>query len=151
LYVDGGIGCNNPVAQVLDEADLVFGTRKVTCVISIGTGTAETIAIPKFTLFHHILPLDVVKAMCSIATDCEHSAQEVAQRFQDMPNVYFRFNREQGMQTIGLGQWERLDGVAIHTDQYMRTPEVDRKLDGAVSTIRGRRTLPTAQIGMRAV
>jgi predicted acylesterase/phospholipase RssA len=150
-YIDGGMGCNNPITQVLDEAELVFSTRKVACIVSVGTGKAETIAIPKPTWFQQVLPLDVVGALRGIATDCEHSAQEVARRFQGMPNVYFRFNVEQGMQTIGLGQWEQLDGVATHTDQYMRVQDVDQNLDSAVSAIRERRALiPTVQIGMEA-
>jgi hypothetical protein len=150
-YIDGGMGCNNPITQVLDEAELVFSTRKVACIVSVGTGKAETIAIPKPTWFQQVLPLDVVRAMCGIATDCEHSehsAQEVARRFQGMPNVYFRSNVEQGMQAIELGQWEQLDGVATHTEQYMRMQEVDKKLDSAVSAIRERRAvISTVQIG----
>jgi predicted acylesterase/phospholipase RssA len=150
-YIDGGLGCNNPISQVLEEAELVFSTRKVACVISVGTGKAETIAIPTPSLLQQVLPLDVVNAMRGIATDCERSAQEVARRFQGMPNVYFRFNVEQGMQTIGLEQWEQLDGVATHTDQYMRMQEVDRNLDAAVSAIRESRPLiPTAQISKEA-
>ena len=44
-YVDGGMGCNNPVQQVLQEAELLFPDRHVACVISIGTGQAHTIGI----------------------------------------------------------------------------------------------------------
>jgi hypothetical protein len=110
-------------------------------------GKAETIAIPKPTRFQHILPRDVVKAMCGITTDwAQHSRSCAA-----LLNIYFRFNVEQGMRTIGLGQWEQLDGVATHTDQYMRMQEVDQKLDSAVSAIWEHRALiPTVQIGMEA-
>ena len=146
-YVDGGMGCNNPIMQVLEEAELVFPSRRVACVISIGTGQAQTLAIPRPGRLQQILPLDVVKAICGIATDCEWHAQEVARRVQGMPNVYFRFNVEHGMQSIGLGQWERLDEVATHTGQYMRMVEVDQKLDAAVAAVRARKTtVPTATI-----
>jgi predicted acylesterase/phospholipase RssA len=149
-YIDGGVGCNNPIAQLLDEAALVFSTRKVACVISIGSGKPATIGIQRPALFQLGLPGDVVKAMRAIAMDCENSAEEVARRFHGLPGVYFRFNVEQGMQAIGLDQWERLNEVATHTDQYMRTQEVDHKLDAALSAIRERRAfVPTAQIGMK--
>jgi predicted acylesterase/phospholipase RssA len=146
-YVDGGMGCNNPIAQVLEEAELVFPTRRVACIISIGAGQAQTLAIPRPGWFQQVLPLDLVEAMRGIATDCEQKAQEVARHFQGMPDVYFRFNVEHGMQSIGLAQWEKLDEVATHTGQYMRMVEVDQKLDAAVAAVRARKTtVPTATI-----
>src|SRR5580704_4178335 len=44
-FIDGGLGCNNPIAQVFEEAELVFPDRSVACVISIVTGQAEMISI----------------------------------------------------------------------------------------------------------
>jgi predicted acylesterase/phospholipase RssA len=150
-YVDGGMGCNNPITQVLEEADLVFPGQHVACVISIGTGQARTIAIPTPGWLQQVLPLDVVKAIQGIATDCERSAQEVARRFRGIHNVYFRFNVEQGMQSVGLAQWEKLDEVAIHTNQYIRVEEVDQRLDDAVAAVRERRkTVATAQLSTGA-
>ena len=150
-YVDGGMGCNNPIIQVLEEAHLIFPSRKVACIISIGTGQAQTIIIPKSGRLRQVLPLDVVSAIKGIATDCERSAQDVAQRFQGIPNVYFRFNVEQGMQRIGLAEWDRLREVATHTRQYTRMKEVDQKLDAAVTAVKDRKTtVPTAQIGIEA-
>jgi predicted acylesterase/phospholipase RssA len=148
-YVDGGMGCNNPIAQVLEEAELVFPTRRVACIISIGAGQAQTLAIPRPGWLQQVLPLDVVTAVRGIATDCEQKAQEVAHRFQGLPDFYFRFNVEQGMQSIGLAQWDRLDEVTTHTGQYMRMVEVNQKLDATVAAVRARRaTIPTAQISM---
>ena len=134
-YVDGGMGCNNPVQQVLQEAELVFPDRHVACVVSIGTGQARTIGIPKPGLFQRVLPLQVVDAMRKIATDCEASAQVAARRFERTPGVYFRFNVEQGLQEVGLEQWEKLDKVRAHTGQYIRMADVDPRLDAAVASI----------------
>ena len=144
-YVDGGMGCNNPVQQVLQEAELVFPDRHVACIISIGAGQARTLSIPKLGWFQRVLPLQVVEAIRKIATDCEESAQVVARRFERTPGIYFRFNVEQGLQEIGLEQWERLDGVRAHTGQYTRMADVDPRLDAAVTSICGRqRVVPTA-------
>jgi predicted acylesterase/phospholipase RssA len=134
-YIDGGMGCNNPIAHVLEEARLLFPGQPVTCVISIGTGKAQTIAIPKPGWVEQILPLGVIVAIRGIATDCEQSAQEVAHCFRRDPNIYFRFNVEQGMQSIGPTQWEGLDEVATHTGQYMWWVEVDEKLEAAVGAL----------------
>ncbi len=45
-FVDGTLGYNNPIEQVLEEAKLVFPGRKVACVVSIGTGIASAITFP---------------------------------------------------------------------------------------------------------
>ena len=132
------MGCNNPVQQILQEAELVFPDRHVACIISIRTGQAQTIGIPKPGWFQRVLPLQVVDAIRKIATDCEASAQVTAHRFERTPGVYFRFNVEQGLQEVGLEQWERLDVVRAHTGQYIRMANIDPKLDAAVASICGR-------------
>ena len=150
-YVDGGMGCNNPVQQVLQEAELLFPDRHVACIVSIGAGQAQTIGIPKPGWFQPVLPFQVVDAIRQIATDCEASAQVAAQRFERTPGVYFRFNVEQGLQEVRLEQWERLDAVRAHTGQYIRMADVDRKLDTAVASICGRqRVVPTVHTSMAA-
>ena len=137
-FVDGGMGCNNPVEQVLQEADLMFPHRHVACIISIGAGQAWTIGIPKPGR-----KLQVVNALRKIATDCEASAQIAARRFERTPGVYFRFTVEQGLQEVRLEQWERLDEVRAHTGQYIRMADVDQKLDAAVASICGRQMVVT--------
>src|SRR5882724_8804853 len=37
-FVDGGIGRNNPINQVLQETELMFADRHISCIISIGAG-----------------------------------------------------------------------------------------------------------------
>ena len=142
-FVDGGMGCNNPVQQVLQEAELVFPDRHVACIVSIGTGQAQMIGIPKPGR-----DVQVVEALRKMATDCEASAQVAARRFERTPGVYFRFNVEQGFQDVQLEQWERLDEVRAHTGQYIRMADVDPRLDAAVASICGRqRAVPTVHAG----
>jgi patatin-like phospholipase/acyl hydrolase len=41
-YVDGALGCNNPVNQVIEESGLIYGKeRTIDCVVSIGTGQRD--------------------------------------------------------------------------------------------------------------
>jgi predicted acylesterase/phospholipase RssA len=148
-FIDGAFGRNNPIGQVFEEAELVFPNGRVACAISIGTGQAQTIAIPKPGLFQRILPSDVVNAIVKIATHCERTAEETERRFKPSPNIYFRLNVEQGMQNITLAQWDRLGEVATHTNQYLLKAEVDQKLEAAVKAIRERRgVIATTQLGM---
>ena len=45
-YVDAGIGCNNPIKQVMAEAARVFGEEApVGCIISIGTGQSGSVGL----------------------------------------------------------------------------------------------------------
>jgi predicted acylesterase/phospholipase RssA len=148
-FIDGAFGRNNPIGQVFEEAELVFPNGRVACAISIGTGQAQTIAIPKPGLFQRILPSGVINAIVKIATHCERTAEETERRFKPSPNIYFRLNVEQGMQNITLAQWDRLGEVATHTNQYLLKAEVDQKLEAAVKAIRERRgVIATTQLGM---
>ena len=148
-FIDGAFGRNNPIGQVFEEAELVFPSGRVACAICIGTGQAQTIAIPKPGLFQRILPSDVVNAIVKIATHCERTAEETERRFKPSPNIYFRLNVEQGMQNITLAQWDRLGEVATHTNQYLLKAEVDQKLEAAVKAIREQRgVIATTQLGM---
>jgi len=148
-FIDGAFGRNNPIGQVFEEAELVFPSGRVACAISIGTGQAQTIAIPKPGLFQRILPSDVINAIVKIATHCERTAEETERRFKPSPNIYFRLNVEQGMQNITLAQWDRLGEVATHTNQYLLKAEADQKLEAAVKAIRERRgVIATTQLGM---
>lgn len=138
-FIDGGMGRNNPAKCLLEEAEMVFPDTRVDCLISIGCGQANPIGIGSPpTLFHRIIPLhllDVVTALKAIATDCEATAQEIAKKIRDRPNVYFRFNVEQGIQKIAMNEHGRLDEVTAHTIQYLRKEENNRRVTLAVQKL----------------
>ncbi|KAJ7849627.1 acyl transferase/acyl hydrolase/lysophospholipase [Mycena olivaceomarginata] len=69
-FLDGGIGHNNPTAALLLEAKVLFPDKQIACIISLGTGQPRTINVPKPSLLNRFMPLDVVKAIQKIATDC---------------------------------------------------------------------------------
>jgi hypothetical protein len=155
-YIGGGMGCNNPIMQVLEEAELIFPSRHVACIISIGTGQPQTTSLPTRSgfqqAFQQVLPLDIMIAMRDMAASCERSAREIATRFQGISNVYFRFNVEQGLQNVGLAQWEKLEYVTAHTEDYLHVMEVDQKLGAAVTAIQERQNVvPIVQISMEPV
>ncbi|KIJ45325.1 hypothetical protein M422DRAFT_166757, partial [Sphaerobolus stellatus SS14] len=146
-YIDGGFGCNNPTKQILEEAHLIFPDQHVACIISIGAGKLSPISIPKPTLFQRILPTELIKATLHITTDCEIIEQEVAQRFCNAPGLYFRFNVEQGLQSVGPVEFDKMEKVTAHTDQYIQMAEVKQKFKNAVSILCRRKALvSTSQI-----
>lgn len=151
-YIDGGMGCNNPVDWVLIEAENLYPGRKLASIVSIGTGHSGTISIPKAGVFQRILPLDVVNAIQRIATDCERKANEVERRFVNISDVYFRFSVDQGLQGVGLGDWERSTDIEGATQQYIRLERVHKPLGRAVAAIRERKgIIPVNQISMARI
>ncbi|KAK0446049.1 acyl transferase/acyl hydrolase/lysophospholipase [Desarmillaria tabescens] len=132
-YIDGAMGRNNPAQIVLEEAKTVFHGREIACLISIGTGHPQTMAIPPRSRF---LEYGVMQTMQRIATDCLYTAQLLEQQYRDTPNVYFRLNVEQGMQDISSGQWERLSEVQAHTEQYLKDERVDQTVERIIQILR---------------
>lgn len=149
-FVDGGLGCNNPVKQVLEEAEAVFGSdRCVACIISIGCGQAGVIGLKSPDAFQRALPLDLVSVLRKIATECETAAEEIERCFKGVPNVYFRLNVEQGMQSVTLADGEKLGEVVQHTMEYIQKLVVRQKVNAAVEAIRGQRAvIKCAEISM---
>ncbi|KAJ7347951.1 FabD/lysophospholipase-like protein, partial [Mycena albidolilacea] len=134
-FLDGGMGHNNPAAAVLLEAKILFPDKQIACIISLGTGQPHTINIPKPSLLNRLIPLDVIKAIQKIATDCEKEHQSLAHRFDGVAKLYFRFNVGQGMQDIQLNQWEKLGDVAANTRQYIQSQPVINQLADAVKSL----------------
>jgi hypothetical protein len=148
IYIDGVMGLNNPTQWLLEEVKHVFPDRHLSCLISIGTGKGDTIALPKQSFFQrNFIPIDVIKAIQRIATDCEEKHEQVMRLFENNPNVYFRFNVEQGMQTVSLSDWEKLANVEAHTTNYLGLEEVKRNLSRVVDVLdAGVKAVPSAEL-----
>lgn len=134
-YLDGGLAQNNPCDVVLKEAELVFPGRSIACIVSIGTGKLATIRLEKQSVIGNIVPLKVAKALAKIATDTEYTHQTLQFRFKSRPNVYFRFNVDEGMQDVTLDEWNKLDDVASHAEKYIGSEDVRQKLEGSVKVL----------------
>ncbi|KAG8693431.1 hypothetical protein FRC09_010517 [Ceratobasidium sp. 395] len=118
-YMDAGLGNNNPTACMLAEIERTFPAQKISLVVSIGSG--------------HMLPISshavsVTTLGMNIAMDSERVAQDMARRFQNTTNLYFRFNVDQGLQNIGPTSCEKMPEVTAHARKYIQMAEVDEKL-----------------------
>lgn len=138
-YVDAAMGCGNPIEHVLAEAKLLYPGRRVACIVSIGGGHARTIHISDPSTLNRVIPTNVIAAMRDLATDNEKIAESIAMRFRGMPNVYFRLNVDQGMQSVKLGDWDRLGEIAVHTRTYMQQGYTNELMKRAVESIKMRR------------
>jgi hypothetical protein len=143
-FVDAGLGCNNPIKQLLNEAEYIFPHQHIACIVSIGTGHVTTACLPAPSLFNNVIPLSVAEVLKKITTECEATAEETERRFRSAPNIYFRFNVEQGMQSVTLAQWERLPEVTTHTLQHLQRGKVDEMVMAAVTALREQREVIAA-------
>ncbi|QRV81076.1 kinesin light chain [Ceratobasidium sp. AG-Ba] len=137
-YIDAAIGCSNPIEHVLAEAKRIYPNRRVACIVSIGGGHARTIQIPDSNVLSRMFSTNVIMAMRDIATDSESIAQTMDRRFQATPNVYFRLNVDQGVQTMKLGDWDRLGEVMAHTRAYISKVGTNELVQQASKSVRNR-------------
>ncbi|KAJ7106950.1 FabD/lysophospholipase-like protein, partial [Mycena epipterygia] len=131
-YIDGGVGNINPTSLVLKEAMMLFPSEPTVLVCSICSGHPNTIQIPTRKSQYSNT---IAKVMKNIATDCEHTHENNAHKFHLIPNTYFRFNVQQGMQALEAKHWNKLPEVSAHTDAYLKTGDTKTKLTDAVKVL----------------
>ena len=129
-YIDGGVGHNNPTSLAFEEAKILYPSRAVVLVTSIGSGHPDTIQIAKSPSL-----TSIANMMKQIATDCEKTHEENMRRFPAIPSAYFRFNVQQGMQGLKPQQWGKSKEVLAHTNVYLRTESVKSTLTAAVKIL----------------
>ena len=137
-YVDAGIGCNNPIKQVMAEAARVFGEEApVGCIISIGAGQSGSVRLAQPDTFQKCLPTDLIRVLKEIATDSGRIAEEMELRYKNIPGLYNRFDVDRGLGSVSLAEWKELGTVREHTKNYMRLEVIDRRVDHVVGALCG--------------
>ena len=116
-YVDGGLGSNNPVRALLEETSHIWPSRKLGCIVSIGTGVLKSRDVEG-----PIIPL--IKSLIAMATDAGQVAcdveKDMTQRYGEEQRVYFRFDVQHGMEDIDLEAWGESDGTELATRRYLQ-------------------------------
>lgn len=121
-FVDGGLGANNPVEQLWNEAQKIWCSSGETelsallkCFISVGTGNPgrKPIAEGSLKFFSETL--------VGIATQTEDTAKVFVERHRLLYETrrYFRFNVQQGLQGVGLEEYKAAALIDAATAEYM--------------------------------
>lgn len=137
--MDAGLGYNNPIEQVLDEAKRVFPGRRIACVISIGTGLARVI---KFPSSPKTSPLKLIETLKDMATESDRTAERVQRRFRNTKDTYLRFSVDRGLEDIGLEEWKNLGKVRTYTTGYLQQEPVSSCIDTVVAALLGSKARP---------
>ena len=122
-YVDAGLGCNNPVDEVWTEAQDIWSPEGddlaalLKCFISIGTGNPGTSPIEDGAL------KIFSKTLKEIATETEKTADLFEKRHRGLfsQGRYFRFNVDQGLQSVGLEEYKKEKEIVSATSLYMES------------------------------
>lgn len=131
-FVDGGIGFNNPVEQVLEEASRIFRGRKVGCIVSIGTGVSAAVRFPDNP---SLAPRKLVNALTGMITESDRMAETMSRRFENLVNTYFRFSVDRGLHDIGLEEWKELSPVHGFTTEYIGLQRITRQVNEVVKLL----------------
>ena len=137
-YVDAGIGCNNPVKEVIAEAARVFGEdAPIAVIVSIGTGQSGSVGLTKPDAFQKWLPTNLISVLKEIATDSGRVAEEMERKYKNASGLYNRLDVDRGLQSVSLDEWKKLGDVRAYTKNYMKLEVVNRRLDGVVGVLNG--------------
>jgi hypothetical protein len=120
-FADGGLGANNPVDEVEGEAANIWCSESgdlkplVKCFLSIGTGN------PGIKAFEESLTKFLGKTVVDIATETEETEKRFIAKWRKHygENRYFRFNVDQGLQSIGLDEYKQQGAMESATERYL--------------------------------
>jgi hypothetical protein len=139
-YLDAGLGYNNPVKEVVKEAEKAFGeAQKMSCIVSISTGQPKAIVYQNPKGAQKAVPTQLATALADLATDTQKVAEEMSAEHARAEPVYWRLNVDRGLEDIGLEEWDHLGAVDGYTQDYLDTTEVEGKTKAIVEALlRGR-------------
>jgi predicted acylesterase/phospholipase RssA len=119
-YGDGGLHYNNPIRVAMDESRRIWAPssgQQVGVIVSIGTGKPPLRDLGR-------KGHEIILSLKDIATDTEQTAEDFADEINDMEPAtrpkYFRFNVEQGTESVGLEEWDQFDRLTAATNAYLK-------------------------------
>ena len=136
-FVDGATGANNPVWELWNQAQLVWGPEpvegRIKCLVSIGTGILKLNPFQD-DLFH------IGKTLLAIATETEQTAERFQQDKTHLDNTdrYYRFNVNRGMDEVGLEESNKKNEIAAVTRRYVNSQGEFKKMQACAGSVSGR-------------
>ncbi|KAJ4983049.1 patatin-like serine [Stagonosporopsis vannaccii] len=129
-YLDGGVGFNNPCAEVDYAAKALWEGRSIGVIVSVGTGLQSLSSVKKAAVW---LPfglgtdISLATALAGMATSTARVDNEMRRMYNNSDTKYYRFDVDRGLANISLEQWMKEDEMASLTEQYMSDGEQIRR------------------------
>ena len=125
-YLDGGVGFNNPCAEVDYAAKALWEGRSIGVIVSVGTGLQSIPSVKKMASW---LPfglgtdISIASALTGMATSTARVDNEMKRMYNNSDTKYFRFDVDRGLADVSLEQWMKEDEMASLTELYMNDGE----------------------------
>ncbi|KAG9235350.1 acyl transferase/acyl hydrolase/lysophospholipase [Amylocarpus encephaloides] len=137
-FVDGGLGVNNPVDEVEGEATNIWCSESgdlkplVKCFISIGTGN------PGIEGFKGSIFKFLSQTVVGIATETEETEKRFIVKWRKHfdENRYFRFNVDQGLQSVGLDEYKQHGVMESVTERYLVNQVQKNRMRDCIKNLR---------------
>ncbi|KAK4673372.1 Patatin-like phospholipase-1 [Podospora pseudopauciseta] len=141
-YIDAAFGVNNPTNELIKEAVAEFGpSRRLGCLISIGTGTKQERVISRAASgLRNVCDMwgsifDVGMAMKDMVTNAELVHFDLEMRLRRTPDAYFRFNVPLAADEVSLAQYGKIGKLKSMTAKYLCEPEVVGNIERAADIL----------------
>lgn len=118
-FVDGALHLNNPITEVIREAESLWPSTTLKSIVSIGTGWID----PKGLDISQLRGHNVVKTCIDLALNSNNEAQKFIRGNEGKAladaGIYYRFDVDRGIDTVSLDQWQKLDDIDAFTQAYL--------------------------------
>ncbi|RDL31460.1 Uncharacterized protein BP5553_09669 [Venustampulla echinocandica] len=147
-FVDGATGANNPIWEVWNQAQLIWGPQplenRIRYIVSIGTG------VPSLKPFRDDV-LHFGKTRVAIATETEQTAERfLRDKSQlDKSGQYYRFNVDRGLEQIGLQESKKKKEIAAATRRYIGSQRVLNQMQACAGNVARREGFGEYRIACR--
>jgi hypothetical protein len=128
---------NNPIYEVLNEAEQLYPGTSFNCIISLGTGWSGVKSLGD----SHLKGFTVLQACVDLAMNAHNEAEKFAgdRRGEEFLNSrrYFRFDVDHGIDTVALEEWTKLPKIRAHTARYLARTDEKRNLEDCAKRLGG--------------
>ncbi|TRM59208.1 hypothetical protein BD626DRAFT_156903 [Schizophyllum amplum] len=141
--LDAGDDHYNPVFDVYEEAELLYPSRHIGYLLSVGAGTAATVGVNPSRRFANKprLPLSAISALGHLADRCDLIASSFQAQHADLHRRFFRFTPTDPS-LDGSIRWEDVEALEEFVAPYLLA--VDKQVQMLVSTMRNQTALVTS-------
>ncbi|KAI5816743.1 acyl transferase/acyl hydrolase/lysophospholipase [Pyronema omphalodes] len=144
-FVDGGLGHNNPIFHLIQEAEGIFPAIEIGCIISIGTGMQQGLELAaegavltgllNFPILGQVAAkVDAAIVTAALATSSQHIHQFAELKFRGT-GIYYRFNVQQPT-NVKLFEYKKMPDMVKATQEYLKEIKTTELLQECVSRLK---------------
>jgi hypothetical protein len=142
---DGGLGHNNPILHLIQEAEGIFPATEIGCIVSIGTGIQQGLELAAegtvlTSLLHFPIlgqmaaKIDAAIVTAALATSSQHIHRFAELKFRGT-GIYYRFDVRQPT-NVKLFEYKKMPDMVKATQEYLEEINTTELLQECVSRLK---------------